>query len=1191
MQKFVYVFILIIVCVVNASPWQGLDEGFSVIFSNEDSIRLSWSSSNVNVAYIRYLQRENPDIDEWNASTWIAIPRGKIAQLQTVANFPSNGTVYLGDPVCFRDLWMVPLSIQLLSPTIAEGNVTFGTISIRFVNSTFAPQPLTRGVSSYFLPIYTTLVPNFFDVYPTANITLPPKVIAITTSNLVNSLTGWVNWRKKLGWNVQVVPLSSIGSTAQSIRNWLLTQYNSSQPPDAVFLVGDETQIPTYYSNTSDPTTIFSSESYPGNYIDEHFYARLEGPLWQNHPDPMPDLLIGRMTVANPTEVLTQANKIVSYESNPDQSNWYNYGVVASDQQTITQINTKRWTRQRMLENGYLAVDSLFTAGSGTLLNGYLNQGRSLLNYRGSGWAFGWAGIGYYYTYISQVDNVNKPVVITGMGCGVGKFDEPNCFGEAWMRQGSISVSKGSVGFIGPTWNTHTQFNNTMDVGLYRMWFRSYLNGLASGLIGADAQVLSSFAAYSPQDSNIREVLKTQISEYVCLSDPLLNVHLGRPDSIVVTAPSMLTVGTQNVTIHVTNVNQQPRIQQFVTIYDTSGINLGSGWTNAQGNANFTINIPNHLTVVGIAVSGYKSRVYRSLIPVNQNLLFVSIDSLIVRDSIGIIDAHLSPGETANLSVKITNISQVNGTNLQFLAVSSSQELNLLYNQVNIPFLSPNDSIRIEFPVVLSPQYRGNSILRLTITGFFNNDTIAYTTLEIPTHYPTIQIENVLIDTTGNFRLDRGETVPLQFILSNDNQLDIYQLQVNLSTNEGYISVTPNTLNFDTLLRNSVVVPIVPLSITGSDTLPAYFPAQMQFIVSVSFPTWVFIDTLRYHFLAGTIDSTAPSYTPNQPYYAYESDDTLYTESLEFDWLDIAPRNGGNGNLVNFTNGNQVLEVALPFSFRYFGQVYQSVSVSTDGWVAPGRQLQPSWLNQFLPNGNDSILGMICPWWDNLWGFSQSGQSCYTFYDTLNHLFIIQWDSVTVGANGGNRLNFQMIIYDENFYPTITGDNAFDFVYKSFQGEIVYSMTVGIESPDETIALMLAYHLNRDSTLHRFHNQKRIHFTPNLPRIRSFTNVKSNGHHRLNALQTIPTSFDIVSIFPNPFNAETNILLSLPWNQKVRLDIYNVLGRKVHTVFEGDLIQGYHQFSISSIQFGSGMYYLIAETSRQRIVKKLMLVK
>jgi hypothetical protein len=43
-----------------------------------------------------------------------------------------------------------------------------------------------------------------------------------------------------------------------------------------------------------------------------------------------------------------------------------------------------------------------------------------------------------------------------------------DCFGHAWMANGTATTSMGAVNIIGPTWNTHTTCNNWLDRGMYR---------------------------------------------------------------------------------------------------------------------------------------------------------------------------------------------------------------------------------------------------------------------------------------------------------------------------------------------------------------------------------------------------------------------------------------------------------------------------------------------------------------------------------------------------------------------------------------------------------------------------------------------------------------------------------------------------------------------------------------------------
>jgi len=49
----------------------------------------------------------------------------------------------------------------------------------------------------------------------------------------------------------------------------------------------------------------------------------------------------------------------------------------------------------------------------------------------------------------------------------------------------------------------------------------------------------------------------------------------------------------------------------------------------------------------------------------------------------------------------------------------------------------------------------------------------------------------------------------------------------------------------------------------------------------------------------------------------------------------------------------------------------------------------------------------------------------------------------------------------------------------------------------------------------------------------------------------IPTEFSLGQNYPNPFNPVTNISFSVPQSMTATIEVYNILGKKVRTVFDG----------------------------------------
>ena len=108
--------------------------------------------------------------------------------------------------------------------------------------------------------------------------------------------------------------------------------------------------------------------------------------------------------------------------------------------------------------------------------------------------------------------------------------------------------------------------------------------------------------------------------------------------------------------------------------------------------------------------------------------------------------------------------------------------------------------------------------------------------------------------------------------------------------------------------------------------------------------------------------------------------------------------------------------------------------------------------------------------------------------------------------------------------------------------------------------------------------------------------VGSHGYIIENADGTItsidaPESAVLVQIFPNPFNPQTTISLELPQMSRVELAVYNIQGRLVETLFEGNKSPGVHQFTWYAGNLPSGIYFYQLETDLGNETGKMILMK
>jgi len=94
----------------------------------------------------------------------------------------------------------------------------------------------------------------------------------------------------------------------------------------------------------------------------------------------------------------------------------------------------------------------------------------------------------------------------------------------------------------------------------------------------------------------------------------------------------------------------------------------------------------------------------------------------------------------------------------------------------------------------------------------------------------------------------------------------------------------------------------------------------------------------------------------------------------------------------------------------------------------------------------------------------------------------------------------------------------------------------------------------------------------------------------------VVTEYALAQNYPNPFNPTTTVEFALPKDSRVNIEIFNILGQKVTTLFNGDQTSGYHQVEWNASNFGSGVYFYVMNASspegnKFRSVKKLMLMK
>lgn len=96
--------------------------------------------------------------------------------------------------------------------------------------------------------------------------------------------------------------------------------------------------------------------------------------------------------------------------------------------------------------------------------------------------------------------------------------------------------------------------------------------------------------------------------------------------------------------------------------------------------------------------------------------------------------------------------------------------------------------------------------------------------------------------------------------------------------------------------------------------------------------------------------------------------------------------------------------------------------------------------------------------------------------------------------------------------------------------------------------------------------------------------------------QNLPKEFELFQNFPNPFNPSTTIHFSLSQNGYANVDIYDVEGKHIRTLYSGYVPEGKHEVQWDGTNglaqhVGSGIYFYRLKFGDVIVAKKMLLIR
>ncbi|UCC78985.1 MAG: right-handed parallel beta-helix repeat-containing protein [Candidatus Zixiibacteriota bacterium] len=103
--------------------------------------------------------------------------------------------------------------------------------------------------------------------------------------------------------------------------------------------------------------------------------------------------------------------------------------------------------------------------------------------------------------------------------------------------------------------------------------------------------------------------------------------------------------------------------------------------------------------------------------------------------------------------------------------------------------------------------------------------------------------------------------------------------------------------------------------------------------------------------------------------------------------------------------------------------------------------------------------------------------------------------------------------------------------------------------------------------------------------------VTGIGDEEFSEFNVLPENISLLQNYPNPFNAATTIEFILPEAVNVNVTVYDLLGRKIHTVIDDYRQPGFHSIDFDGSGFSSGVYFYRLRAGDMVETKRMVLLK
>ncbi len=1009
----------------------------------------------------------------------------------------------------------------------------------------------------------------------------PVGMVILTDTTFRKNLRPYINWKTEEGYKVTTLYKGTWpgGDSYTGIKDTLTKIYNAGTEaypaPEYLLIVGDVNKIPLSEGTSQ---------------VSDLYYGEFDG-----NGDYIPEMFIGRLPVADTTELNNVLTKLLQYEKFQfaDSNKFYTKALVTAgnDGGYYDYMNGQvNYASENYLNssNGIEGHAFLYPKSASSIdsIKGLINSGISFVNYTGHGVVDGWEGPALKTADISNLKNNNMyPLVITN-ACQTAHFSVSTSFGNKMIT----TAGKGAIGYIGCSndsywdedyfWSvgagsisSDPKYDET-GLGAYDRLF--HLNGenpsdwyITLGQINY-AGNMSVSASTSPRKKYYWET-------YTLLGDPSMIPVIGKPDSLNLPIPNILPKGITSFSLTTT-----PFAYIGVTVHDSL---WDASYAGSDGSVVLKLPGLTHDSCLIVATGQNKVPFIKKVRFGSVSGEFINLTSSLINDSLENNNGRADYNESVWLSLKIDNLGLQSSDSLSAKLSTTSTLVTLNSDSVYIGTLGSQSQILIPRAMAIKI---ADSVPDMALVPFDllirDRKGIKKYRIDIFVHAPDLSIVSCYLDDSvtgnGNYIPEPGETVNLVFTVTNSGS-----------------GPAPGTFQINSLRNGVMVEPpgaksgVIDKGTTATYSMPVVFSPTMssgEYFSIISQMSCAPYNTSRnFNFRIGKSRENfeAKSFY-NLPWVNISGKPWTISGQDVFDGRYSAR----SGQITNNESTSLLIMTNLTVadSLRFYCKVsselnYDFLTFRINGSTVFRISGESGWQRKsvLLPAGLDRIewiyskdeavsAGLDCAFLDlidfpdpNNILFIQRDLSVDRIMSPLqNSDFLFDSVSVKVSNQGRDPINGFNLAYSVN--GVSAGYQHFNDVLNSFQD----SATVWfIQKPDLSkydIYSIKVYSANNNEDYH-------LNDTASI----SIRNVEIT---------------DPFKAFPNPFIDKLSITINTASDQNATITLTNSSG-VVLRIYKRALSVGKNDIEIDSPDLASGFYYLTVTARTFRYSIPLIKVK